>query len=123
MKEKNAIIRSVSLGYEDHGILTAFVHLDYGGSGQSFGGYCLDRPMPKGAEGGKRRPRDPSDACGFFIARTLDVVGVDSWEKLEGQSVRVRCDGEFGAILALGNFLEDRWFYPRDEFKVKEREQ
>ena len=36
---RNAVIQSTMLGYEDHGILTCFLHLDYSGAGQGFGGY------------------------------------------------------------------------------------
>ena len=39
---KNAIITGTYLGIEDHGILTFWLYLDYGGSGQGFGGYQLD---------------------------------------------------------------------------------
>ena len=38
---KNAIITGTYLGIEDHGILTFWLYLDYGGSGQGFGGYQL----------------------------------------------------------------------------------
>ena len=35
---RNAIITSVSLDDADRGMLTGWLHLDYGGSGQGFGG-------------------------------------------------------------------------------------
>lgn len=39
---RNAKIRHTMLGIEDHGIFTFVLDLDYGGSGQGAGMYCLD---------------------------------------------------------------------------------
>lgn len=76
---KLARIKSAFLGREDHGILTAYVHLEYadpggkiGSSGQGFGGYDLR-----------------SNLAGPFIARTLSAVGVNKWDDLAGKMVWV----------------------------------
>lgn len=99
---KNAVISRTTLGYEDHGILSAYVGLDYGGSVQSFGGYALD----KYDAGLKRRI---GTAYGTeFIIRVLRVLGVDSWEKVKGQHCRARASTEH--VYAIGHILEDRWF-------------
>lgn len=37
-------IKATGLGYEDHGILTASLVIDWPGGGVSAGGYCLDSP-------------------------------------------------------------------------------
>lgn len=100
MVEQNGIIRSTFLGSEDHGIPTAWLHLDFAGSGQGFGGYTLT-----GA------------AAAFWIKRVLETVGAESWEKLPGKHVRVRREKSYDAILAIGHIIEDKWFYPRDEFR------
>ena len=44
METKNAVIESVRLTIDDHGCLSAWVMLDYGESGQEFGGYALYLP-------------------------------------------------------------------------------
>lgn len=45
LEEKNAIIESTMLGWEDHGIMTFYIGLDYGDEGhQHCGGYSLDDP-------------------------------------------------------------------------------
>ena len=38
---RNAIIKSTMLGTKDHGIMTCYLYLDYGGEGQAFGGSSL----------------------------------------------------------------------------------
>jgi hypothetical protein len=95
IKVRNATIRTVSLGYEDHDIMTAFLHLDYGNSGQGFGGYCL------GGEFGIE-----------FIKAVLDTLDVRSWEDLPGKSCRAK--GNWGHVTAIGHFLEDKWFNPKE---------
>ena len=39
---ENAKIRSTHLGKEDHGIMTAYLSLDFGGGCQSFGGFAFE---------------------------------------------------------------------------------
>jgi hypothetical protein len=57
-----------------------------------------------------------------FIARVLDVVGVDSWEELPGKHIRVDHD-EWGPIHRIGNIIEDKWFDPNEDLKflIKEK--
>ncbi len=44
MREKrNAVIESTTLGPEGHGIFSAYLTLNFGGSCQAFGGYALDK--------------------------------------------------------------------------------
>lgn len=107
METKNATIKSTMLGYEDHGILTIFLNLDYGDSGQGFGGYALDEFI-KGADA-----RIPTVAVGKWIKGLLDVVGVEKWEALKGQHLRVEIEGGWnGKIVRIGHFLKDKWFDP-----------
>lgn len=102
MFECNGKIHSTMLGIEDHGIMTFFVNIDFGGSGQGFGGYALD-----GAAGKKGHSK--SIRC---IRKVLTTVGVEKWEDLEGQYVRIRKEAEYGGhpIKAIGHIIEDKWF-------------
>lgn len=87
---KNAIIKSTHLGREDHAIMTFMIHLDYGGSGQGFGGYVLGGPFGIKA-----------------IERVLEITGVDRWEKLPGCPVRVVAS--HNKVERIGHFLNDDW--------------
>lgn len=92
---RNAKITGTFLGREDHGIFTAWVYLDYGGSGQGFGGRCL---------GGKYTHE--------FIDGVLEALNVESWEKLKG--VPCRAEADHAHVHRIGHYLEDRWFDPRE---------
>jgi len=114
MEIKNAIIEKTTLGKEDHGIMTAFLTLNYGGSGQGFGGYSFDRYDKK-----QKRRIGSSYGC-EFIMRVLKVVGVNNWEDLEGKHIRVKADS--GKVYAIGNIIEDEWFSPEDLYEeLKEK--
>lgn len=109
-----ATIASTSLTYEDHGILTAWLHLEWSGAGIGVGGYGLDEPV----ERGKHKAGRKGTAYGLdHIIRILETVGVSSWEALPGQQVvvlfptgRGRLGGTASGIAGL---LNDRVFIPQ----------
>ena len=106
---KNATIKGVRLFVEDHGIMTSFIELDYGGTCQGFGGWCLGKP-------GK-----PDMALAEWIYGIMQAVGVDSWEDLPGKSCRVEREDEFNSpVDRIGHFLKDEWFSPRELWKNRE---
>jgi len=107
---RNAKITGTTLGYEDHGILTCFLHLDYGDSGQGFGGWTLDNPV-KDSEG-KFINRVGTEAGMMFIKEVIDVLEVKSWEKLKGEYIRVECDHM--KVYRIGHIIKDNWFDPKD---------
>lgn len=117
----NAIIERTMLGYEDHGILTCFLHLKQDGRGQGFGGYGLDGIPKKDKKGNRFGDRQPSVFCGFWIKRILETVGANKWEDLEGKHVRVEGE-EFGKIIGIGHIIEDKWFYPEKEIEKLSKE-
>jgi hypothetical protein len=92
----NGIIKSVHLGFDSHGILTAMVTIgQLGGVVQGFGGWNLDaKGYPVGAK----------------IRELLKSIGVDSWDELVGRAIRVGRDKPFGKIESIGHIIEDRWF-------------
>lgn len=115
MHIQNAIIESASITSEDHGLLSAWVHLDYGGSHQGFGGYTLYLP-----NNFKHHAKDAGYA-GHFIFRTMQVAGVGKWENLKGKTVRVKLtqEGLGGRIIAIGHIVNDDWFCPEEDFKTQ----
>ena len=111
LEVKNAIIESVSIDIERGGMLIAWLHLDYGGSCQGFGGQVLylDRTFSHHNEGGPY--------CGHFIFRAMKIAGVESWNKLPGKTIRVKVKDDWGKIVAIGHIVKDDWFCPEDDFE------
>jgi hypothetical protein len=76
-------VRRTMLGYEAHGILTAYLDIDFGSASQSVGGYSLD------SYDDVRKQRIGHAACGVFVAGILRACGVDAWEKVQGRTILV----------------------------------
>ncbi len=105
--KQNARIERTMLGVEDHGIMSFYLYLDYGGSGQGFGGYGLD-------EYDKELKRRKGHAFGLeVIMQILRVVGVEKWEDLPGRFVRVT--GTMTKLTRLYNVLDDSRFLDMEE--------
>lgn len=95
---RNAIIKKTTLGTEDHGF-TAWLHLEWEGGGQGFGGYGLN-----GA------------AASVFIQGVLNTVGVYYWEELPGKHVRIESNSS--RISRIGHILRNKWFDPAEAFRI-----
>lgn len=108
MEIKNAIIESARIEIEDHGILTAWVLLNYGDSAQGFGGYGLY--LPKNFTHHKL-----NSVAGHFIYRVMEIADVEAWDELAGKTVRVKSD--LSGVEAIGHIVKDTWFNPKEEFK------
>lgn len=80
---RNAVIESAVINDADRGMLTAWLHLDYGGSGQGFGGFALYLPKSYSHHA-------INSVAGHFIWRCMEIAGVDSWDKLKGKTIRVK---------------------------------
>src|SRR4051812_19355959 len=94
------------LGVEDRGILTCWLNLDFGGSGQGFGGYALD-------QWDEEKDARLGTAYGMeFIRRLMNVVGVEKWEDLVGKHVRAETD--WSRVHRIGHITRDKWFNPSD---------
>ncbi len=109
MAERNAVIKSARITNDDHGLLSAWLDLDYGGSGQGFGGYSLY--LPKSYR--HHAPGGPNYA-GHFIWRVMEIAGVSEWSDLPGMTIRVRA--EHSHVDAIGHIVKDDWFSPSKDF-------
>ena len=105
---KNAVIKKATITSEDHGVLMAWLYLDYGGSEQGFGGYSLY--LPKSFNHHKIE-----SVAGHFIFRCMEIAGVTSWEKLAGKTIRVKADRI--KVESIGHIVKDDWFNPSEDFK------
>ncbi len=87
--EELGIIEHTMLGIEDHGILSFMLTIDFGGTGQGFGGYALDKPLK---ENGEHKGRHGTEFGTEVILRILKSVGVETWEALKGKEIWARRD-------------------------------
>jgi hypothetical protein len=78
LRELGMLTKAI-LGYEDHGILTFYLHFDFGGSAQAFGGYALGDKFTD-----------------VVLRGILGAVGVDDWGKLPGNEMWVIRNGGGG---------------------------
>ncbi len=88
-------VTSVFFGLEDHNILTLYLAFDFGGSGQSFGGYALDTyDKAKGKRVGHAAGTD-------FVLRLLTLFKVRDLQEIKGRIATVHCGGRGGTISAI----------------------
>jgi hypothetical protein len=104
---QNAIIKSAELSSDDHGCLTAWIHLEYGCRGQGFGGYALYLPS-------SWEHHEIKSFAGHFIWRVMEVCGVTKWSQLPGKTVRVKA--ELAKVHAIGHIIKNDWFEPAIDF-------
>lgn len=90
MQTINARIESCTLTTADHGLLSGWITLDYGSSGQGFGGFCLYAPP------NEHRKNNGLDAAGIWIWRILEVLDLTDWSKVVGTPVRARVENGRG---------------------------
>lgn len=90
----NKKIKSTKIGFCGRGLFSSMINFD----DQGFGG-CL---LYTSAE-------DKGNYAGHYMARILETVGVENWEDLKGQYVRV--DRDWSRVYGIGHITEDKWFY------------
>lgn len=114
MHIENAIITSATIDMEQ-GFLNSWLHLNYGGSGQGFGGYALYLPN-------SYAHHELKSVAGHWISRCMEIAGVKSWAEMEGKTVRVKKETPRGRVVAVGHIINDDWFEPGKEFNQGEDE-
>jgi hypothetical protein len=110
MEIRNATVEDVRIEIEDHGILTAWLFLDYGNcEHQGFGGYAFDRY--DSVSGCRKGVAFGSE----FILQCLKICDVFSWHHIKGKNIRVK--SEDGVIKEIGHITKDLWFNPKEVAK------
>jgi hypothetical protein len=105
---KNALIEATMLGKEGHGMMSFMLHLNFGGTIQGFGGWCLDDINPED----KTKSRVPTVLTGAVVMGIMEALEIESWEALKGAHCRVKSKPGWGSpLLAIGHFLKDQWFW------------
>ena len=102
---ENALITNVDLSMADHGCLTLAMTLEGGGWGVVYGGYCLG----KGYLGADDDFFDGSAAGMEYLIRIMDIVGVEKFQDLRGEYVRVATKRD-DPVKIIGNIINDKWF-------------
>jgi hypothetical protein len=104
---KNAVIQSTKLGgYDGKGsIMTFWLNLDYGGTGQGAGGVVLDDPLKD--ESGKFIRRVGTAEGMQKVMDILKIVDVEKWEDLPGKPIRV--EHSQNKVVRIGHYLKDIW--------------
>lgn len=102
----NAIIKDISIGYEDHGILTFHLGLNLpDNTYTTFGGWSLDK------YDSTTKKRVCENYSMQLIAEIMKTVGVTRWEDLKEQYIRVDFGEYYGtSIKKIGHIMEDKWF-------------
>lgn len=109
----NAVIESATIQNDDHGLLSAWLMLDYGGNGQGFGGYALY--LPKSFT----HSTNQKNYAGHFIWRCMEIADVSEWSKLPGKTIRVKKEDAWDStVLAIGHIIKDDWFDPKVDFEA-----
>lgn len=96
---QNAVIEGTTLGWEDHGIFTFGLNLDYGDSGQTAGNLCLSYSPPDI----DHELFSPGSLD--LLAKIMQTVGVTRWEDLKGKHVVAMLDRPYGLCKGIGHFL------------------
>lgn len=103
-------ITNTFLGYEDHGIFTFTIYLEFGGSGQAFGNYGLSEKNEAG--------RVISPIAGEVITGILGAVGVSNWEDLIGKVVFVERENGIIRSIEAPSFVPHKGKYDiKDHFE------
>ena len=114
MEIRNAKITKTMLGRENHGIFTFMIHIEFGCSGCAVGCYALDEYDTE------TQTRVFKAESMEIIAKILDVVGVDTWEDLKGQYIRIKDNGWGSTVNEIGNLMEEKWINIRQFFEEKQ---
>lgn len=109
---QNARIESASIRFDRGTFLSIWLGLDYGGTGQGFGGFVLGAKTDGSA---KAAAGNREAYAALFIVRVMEIAGVDDWSDLVGKTIRA--EANHSNVRRIGHILKDDWFCPSEEFE------
>ena len=107
LEVRNAVITSAEIRNDDHGLLTAWLHLEYDSGGQGFGGLALYLPK-------SYTHHSIESYAGHWIWRVMEIAEVSKWSELKGKTIRVRHN--MSTIWEIGHIIKEDWFCPSIDF-------
>ncbi|MDR1231301.1 MAG: hypothetical protein LBK61_07865 [Spirochaetaceae bacterium] len=110
---ENAVIERAEIRSGDHGVLTVWLYLTYGGRNQGFGGHCLYAPK-------SFKYHTLESLAGHFIFRTMEIAGITDWSDLPGKTIRVRHNHSI--VWEIGHIINEDWFCPAKDFESVTKE-
>lgn len=104
MEILNAKITSADIVINEYNILTINLTLEGDGWGIGYDSYSLGRywACSKTYEGDSR--------AGRVLMELMSTIGVNNFQDLVGQYVRVELESTFGPVHSIGNIITDKWF-------------
>lgn len=110
---ENGRITSADIVFSRGFILDCWLHLEFEGSGQGFGGYVLGgNPFDETALAAKHS--EQPNVAADFIGGCMAVADVEKFSDLAGKVIRVERDAPYGVIVAIGHAFKDRWYRPKE---------
>jgi hypothetical protein len=108
---ENGRITGVEIQFDRGFALSCWVHIEFDGSGQGFGGYVLGgNPFDQSAV--CARHDEQANFAADFIGGVMACADVERLSDAKGNVIRVRRDEHFGPIVAIGHPFKDRWYEP-----------
>ena len=104
---KPARVERTSLGYEDHGIPTAYLHCAGAGWGQGAGGFALGGPFTHA-----------------YVFGVIDALGVRAWEQVKDMKLMLLYTDEncIGTVEGIKRLVGNEHFLFRSAMQEIERE-
>ncbi len=99
----NVRITGTAITFKEHGVLTFHIFFEGQATG-GIGGYVIGH----GYLGAEKFTASVSGLVAMM--HIMNTVGVETWEELKGQYVRIVDPGLGGVVTKIGNIIKDKWF-------------
>jgi hypothetical protein len=108
------VIEKAEITTGERGFLDAWLSLNFGGTGQGFGGFALY--LPKSWD-----HHSIMSVAGHHLFRIMEIAGVENWSDLPGKTIRV--EASWTEIRRIGHIIKNDWYAPQEDFTAAKTEQ